>query len=291
MKEQLRDFYFDRHRQNAGKAPARAYKDRLFRMIFREKEAFLELYNAMNGTNYQNPDDLLVTTLENAIYLSMKNDVSFLLYDQLTLYEHQSTINPNMPLRNLFYVSSIFSGLTRNQNLFLSRRVRIPEPALELKTLVLNINPGFNQELMEKCRTLQEYMAFVCKVREYSQITDFSEAVEKAIDSCIREGILSDFLQKNRSEVRNVSIFEYDEELHIRQVEEYAREEGLQQGIRQGAAIKLIDMIKRKFTRGETVFSISEDLGEDFNEVEQICHLIEASPDSDTEALYTIWKK
>ena len=90
---------------------ARNYKNRVFRMVFKEKKALLALYNAMNGTEYEDEDALTVTTLENAIYMEMKNDVSFVLYDQLLLYEHQSTKNPNIPLRNLFYVSDVYSAL------------------------------------------------------------------------------------------------------------------------------------------------------------------------------------
>ena len=74
--------------------PIRAYKDRIFRMIFKEKWALLALYNAMNDTAYQDPEELVITTLENAIYLGMKNDVSFIICDRLFLYEHQSTKNP-----------------------------------------------------------------------------------------------------------------------------------------------------------------------------------------------------
>lgn len=106
------------------------YKDRIFRMIFRQKKNFLDLYNAMNNSNYSNPDDLTVTTLENAIYMNMKNDVSFLLHDQLMLYEHQSTKNPNIPLRNLFYVSDIYSKLTKDKNLFGTKLIRIPQPSV-----------------------------------------------------------------------------------------------------------------------------------------------------------------
>lgn len=228
--------------------PMRAYKDRIFRMIFKEKKEFLELYNAMNGTSYTNEDDLIVTTLENAIYLNMKNDVSFMLYEQLTLYEHQSTKNPNMPLRDLFYVASIYSNLTQNENLYSSIKVKIPEPKfivfyngtekmeecqvfrlsdmyekkseepeLELKVTVLNINSGYNEELMEKCKTLKEYMLLVDKIRGYSQKMTFAEAVEYAVDECIAEGVLEEFLRKNRSEVIKVSIFEYNEERHMQQ--------------------------------------------------------------------------
>ena len=107
---------------------ARSYKDRIFRMVFREKKALLALYNAMNETSYENEDDLKVTTLESALYLEMKNDVSFVLYDELLLYEHQSTKNPNLPLRNLFYVSDVYSELTKDVFLYGSVPVQIPEP-------------------------------------------------------------------------------------------------------------------------------------------------------------------
>ena len=79
------------------------YKDRLWRMIFNNKEDLLQLYNAINHTDYQNPDDLEVNTLEDVLYLSMKNDVSFLVGGTMNLYEHQSTFNPNMILRGVFY--------------------------------------------------------------------------------------------------------------------------------------------------------------------------------------------
>ena len=88
--------------------PNREYKDRVFRMLLKEPKVALEVYNAMNGTLYDNPDELIITTLENAVYLGMKNDVSFILGTQLVLYEHQSTPNPNMPLRNLAYVACVY---------------------------------------------------------------------------------------------------------------------------------------------------------------------------------------
>ena len=83
----------------------REHKDRLFKIIFQEKSDLLCLYNAINGTTYDNPDDLTITTMEDVIYISMKNDVSFLVDCRMNLYEHQSTYNPNMPLRGMFYFS------------------------------------------------------------------------------------------------------------------------------------------------------------------------------------------
>ena len=245
--------------------PLRAYKDRVFRMLFKDKKKFLELYNAMNGTSYDKPEDLVVTTLENAIYMGMKNDVSFLVYDQLLLYEHQSTKNPNIPLRDLFYVANVYSVLLKDEDLFSTVRIPIPYPKfvvfyngkspmpereilrlsdsyetkkeevdLELKVLVLNINKGYNRNLMDKCRTLREYMIYTDTVRKYSKLLSFPEAVDRAISECIRSGILKDFLEKNKAEVRSVSIFEYDEEKHRKHERELGRKQGLEQGLELG---------------------------------------------------------
>ena len=83
----------------------RNYKDTVFRMLFNNKEALLSLYNAINGTHYDKTDDLEIITLENAVYMAMKNDIAFILGLYMNLYEHQSTLNPNMPLRDLFYIA------------------------------------------------------------------------------------------------------------------------------------------------------------------------------------------
>ena len=252
---------------------ARNYKDRIFRMVFREKKALLALYNAMNETDYENEDDLKVTTLESALYLEMKNDVSFVLYDELLLYEHQSTKNPNLPLRNLFYVSDVYSELTKDLFLYGSVPVQIPEPkfvvfynglenmqerevlklsslyakkaehiSLELETLVLNVNVGYNKILMERCRQLSDYAQFVSEVRKrLSKKIPLSEAVNEAVEDCIQRGILAEFLSKNRAEVIKVSIYEYDEEKVKRMFKEecmkLGMEQGKQLGIEQGKQI------------------------------------------------------
>ncbi len=301
--------------------PMRAYKDRIFRMIFKEKAEFLELYNAMNGTSYDNPDDLIVTTLENAIYMGMKNDVSFMLYDRLALYEHQSSINPNMPLRDLFYLACVYSCLVRDESLFSERQIKIPEPKfvvfyngvreaaerdiqrlsdayinpsadpdLELKVTVLNINEGYNPELMGKCRTLQEYMILVSRIRQYSKSLPLANAVEKAVNECIRENILADFLRKNKSEVIRVGIFEYDEEKHMQQIREEGqqegreegraegREEGRAEGLAQGRKegreegrlSKLADQINHLREKGLSVENIADILVESPEQIRQI---------------------
>ena len=232
----------------------RTYKDSVFRMLYSRKEALLSLYNALNGTDYQDPERLEVTTLENAIYMNMKNDVSFLLDAEMMLYEHQSTWNPNMPLRDLIYITRLLEKYVNRESLYASTPVRIPaphfvvfyngssdvsedvilklsdafeerkgshlerkEPELELKVHFLNINQGYNEELMERCRTLREYSEFVARIRRYAAgETAIEEAVDRAVTECIAEGILADFLRSQRAEVVAVSIFEYNEEEELK---------------------------------------------------------------------------
>ena len=239
----------------------RLYKSRLFELIFRDKKELLQLYNAMNGTDYDDPELLQINTLENAIYMSMHNDVSFIIDSRLALYEHQSTCSPNLPLRYLFYVSDLYSAETREANLYGTRVIRIPAPrfvifyngnyeqpesqtlklsdmyaiheeapAFELKALMLNINLGYNQQLMDSCKTLHDYSVFTSKIRIYAKNMELEEAVEMAITECISDGILADFLSKNRAEAKSVSIYEYDEEKHMRQEREVSREEGRIEG-------------------------------------------------------------
>jgi hypothetical protein len=226
-------------------------------MVFREKRELLALYNAVNGTDYDNPDDLEIVTLENAVYMNMKNDLAFLIEASLNLYEHQSTVAPNMPLRDLFYVTREYEKLTADKSLYTSVQVKLPtprfivfyngaekqperqvlklsdayeqmvdEPELELKVTVLNINSGNNAELLEKCKTLKDYSLYVERVREYAKEMPKEEAVDKAVDTCIKDGILADFLTKYRAEARSMSIFEYDEEREMELIRQAEKEAG-----------------------------------------------------------------
>lgn len=239
----------------------RNYKDTVFRMIFREKENLLSLYNALNGTAYENVDDLEITTLENAVYMNYKNDISFVFDFELLLYEHQSTYNPNMPLRDLLYVTRVLQNRIKDKNLYSKTIIKIPaprfvvfyngmdsqpeqqtlylsdafekkqdEPALELAVTVYNINLGHNQELLNACRLLKEYAQYVAQVRTYAEKLPLSTAVEKAVNDCIKNGILADFLSQNRAEAIAVSIFEYDEEKHMKCERAEWREIGRKEG-------------------------------------------------------------
>ena len=239
----------------------RKYKDTVFRMLFSEKENLLTLYNAMNGTAYTDPEDLKIVTLENAVYMGMKNDLAFIIDTNLCLYEHQSTYNANMVLRDLFYIAHEYQKLVDRRSLYSSVQQKIPapkflvfyngskemedsrieylssafenltgEPDLELKVQTLNINKGHNRKLLEQCQSLKEYAEYVARVRKYTARMGLDEAVHRAVKECIEEGILEEFLRQNRAEVEAVSIFEYNKEEEERKLREAEYEGGWQAG-------------------------------------------------------------
>lgn len=253
----------------------RNYKDTLFRMIFSDRESLLGLYNAVNGTDYHDTEDLEITTLENAVYMNMKNDVSFVFDFSLNLYEHQSTANPNMPLRDLFYVSDLLQNIVKDKDLYGTALVKIPaprfvvfyngaaeqpeqkelrlseaflqeteRPELELLVTVLNINPGKNETLMESCALLKEYMQYVEKVRDHLAEYSLERAVSLSVDECISEGILAEFLSRNKAEAIAMSIYEYDEEKHLKNLFEEGKAAGMLEGKAAGKAEDIMELLK-----------------------------------------------
>lgn len=271
--------------------PRRDYKDTIFRMIFSEKRELLALYNAVNGTDYDNPDELEITTLENAVYMTVKNDISCVIDMRLNLYEHQSTVNPNMPLRDLDYVSKSYERFRDGRDIYTSRLIKLPnpkfivfyngeeeqparremrlsdaythkevKPSLELIVIQININPGYNDELLEKCPTLKEYMQYVDKVRTYQKDMPLEKAVMHAVDDCISEDILADFLRKNRAEVISMSIYEYDEKLHEQELVDIGREEGISIGREEG----IMGTVKALQSLGYSGMQITETLMETY---------------------------
>ena len=243
-KRKNRQVTVKRKQIDSGKIVAnRNYKDTVFRKLFSERKNLLSLYNAINGTAYTDENALEIVTLESAIYMGMKNDLAFIIDTNLFLFEHQSTYNPNIPLRDLFYISGEYQKLVDQKSIYSSTLLKLPEPNfivfyngtekkadrwvnclsdayekhigdpnLELKVITLNINEGYNKDLMKQCKILREYAQYVEKVREYASTMDLNDAVEKAVDECIHQGILEEFLRANRMEVIAVSIYEYDKE-------------------------------------------------------------------------------
>ena len=286
----------------------RNHKDTLFRMIFSTRENLLSLYNAVNHSHYTDASELEIVTLKNAVYMNMKNDQAFLLDMQLNLYEHQSTWNPNMPLRFLMYVAKEYQMLVRNQTLYASALVKVPtphfvvfyngeteqeaetilrlshsfqqktdKPELELMVRVLNINLDKKQEVLEACQLLKEYMLLVNKIRRYTDVyKDINQAVEQAVTECIEENILADFLRKNRAEAIEMCIFEYDDKREKELIRKAEYAEGMKEGERIGREAgkkeeaERIFKIYQLFRANYTENQIKEKLGMNVEEVRKI---------------------
>ena len=146
---------------------------------------------------------------------------------------------------------------------------------LELKVLMLNVNQGHNPELMEACHTLWEYAEYTGRVRKYAKEQPIAEAVERAITECIRERILKEFLEKNRREAKNVSIYEYDQEKHIRQEREEAWEDGEKAGEYKGEEKKLKEQIQKKLAKGKAIPEIAEALEEEEDTIRKLIEEME----------------
>ena len=281
----------------------RQYKDRLFKFVFKEKEDLLQLYNAINGTDYNNPEDIEVNTLEDIVYMGMKNDISFLLTDILNLYEHQSTFSPNLPLRGLLYFARLYQKILGNEKkIYSGKLIELPYPqfvvfyngtmqeperqvlelrdafpewtnkenaALNCKAVVLNINLGYNKEVMEKCKKLKEYAQYIARVRKYLEDKyDIESAIDKATDECIAEGILEQILRDNRGEVRSMILTQYDEQAHIEYEKELSfeegKEEGIKEGIKEGISKGIVAVINTCKSFGISKTEVEKKIIEDF---------------------------
>ena len=280
----------------------RKYKDTVFRMLFKEKERLLELFNAVNNTNVCSVDEIEVTTLENAIYMSTKNDISCVVDMRLSLFEHQSTVNPNMPLRDLDYVAKCFSKYTMNRDIYSGKPIVLPTPkfvvfyngtekqpdvrelklsdlyahseersALELVVTQYNINAKENADILSQCRTLREYSQFIDCIRKHQKGNAIEEAVNLAIDECIHKGILADFLKANKAEVKAMSIYEFDAELHEKTVKDMAYEAGEKAGREAGEkAGRKAGKVMAFHEVGLSVSDIAESVGVTEDEVREI---------------------
>lgn len=273
----------------------RNVKDRLFRFLFeKDKEALLQLYNALNGTNYGDASELQVVTIESAVYVVMKNDLAFVLAGTLNLYEHQSTYSPNLPVRFLIYLAEEYQKLIEQAqtSIYGSARIALPAPQcvvfyngeqdepeekilrlsdsfvnrdkqadVELQVRMLNINYGHNSALMEQCRTLGEYAQFVALSRQYvAEGMQLQEALNKTIDYCIEHGILYETLREHRAEVLGMLLEEFDVDKYERTLRTEGIEIGRQQGIEQGAKALIETSREFKSTKEETTGRLMEKL-------------------------------
>ena len=262
------DLFFQRLQENIFR-PKRQTKDILFRLVFGDdRQALLQLYNALHGTAYTDPHELQIVTLDNAIYISRKNDLAFLLAGSINMYEHQSTLNPNMPVRFLIYLAQEYQLLVESadKSLYGSELIPLPtpqcvvfyngtadtpdeyelrlssafsnqdvEPAVEVVVNVININYGHNEHLMQGCGLLSQYAQFVAVTREYAnKYNNREEAMNAAIEYCIEHGILEDILRKHRSQVLGSLLEEFDEKKYAKTLREEGYESGREEGYEAG---------------------------------------------------------
>lgn len=281
--------------------PQREYKDRVFKAIFgRDTEESgrwrLELYNALNGTDYADPNELKLTTIENFIYITMKNDVSFLLDSQMNLYEQQSSFNPNMPLRGLLYFSQLYLAYLneRDVDIFGKTLVKIPTPRFmvfynggkeqpdvakfrlsdafikpdagseggrefEWTATLVNINEGRNEALHKKCLSLYHYSSFVARIkRNLAAGMEKRAAVVEAVDFAVANNYLDGFFKRQKEDIIMFSMSEFDQEAYDR----HRRREGYEEGREEGAQQKAVEDAKRLLADGKyTAEEISGLLG------------------------------
>ena len=242
------------------------YKDRLFSFIFgspERKDWTLSLYNAVNGSSYTNPMDIEIMTIDDVLYMGMKNDMAFLLTDIANMYEQQSTYNPNMPVRKLMYAARLYDRYIHMNklNIYSTKQVRLPvpklitfyngkedreddilelkdafrtadgqpleaEPDIQVRVRMININYGKNKELMSTCRPLLEYAWFIAEIRKNNKITGIEAAVDSALYNMPEDFGLKKLLIAHKAEVKQMCITEYNEAETMEQFREEGREEG-----------------------------------------------------------------
>ena len=251
-------------------------KDRLFKFIFGEdteqsKRWRLQLYNALNGTSLTDPDELEINTIENVFYISMRNDISFIVDTEMNLYEEQSSYNPNMPLRGLIYFGILYQKyITKiEKNLISSNRIRIPTPKFyvfyhggprqperwkmrlsdsflskdesgdyQWTASIINLHPNHNAALNKSCIPLYHYVKYVSMIAANKKAgMENKEAIVKAIDEAIKENLLEGFFKIHRAEIIGMCLEEVSEEEQRR----IWHEDGYSVGIDAGRQEKAIE--------------------------------------------------
>ena len=308
---------------NKGQASNRKVKSTVFTTFFSDPENAAKLYTALDGIPAE-PEDIEYTTLEGVLFLARKNDMAFMVKNRvLVISEHQSTVNDNMPLRDVIYYGRTMEKLLEAVDIYRRKIIPIPTPEffvfyngnetyppekilklsdsyiektntpmLELLVKVININLPVGHDILEKCRPLYEYSWFVQKVKEYTKkLPDRDAAIEQAIRDCIQAGIFKEFVRKHGSEAVNMLFtqFNMEDAKKIWQEEAYedGEEAGIQQGIEQGEKFTLLKQIQRKLQKGKTVEQIAEELEESLENIMQICAAMEkCGLDAEVQEIY-----
>ncbi len=294
------------------------HKDRLFSFLFGQKgnkEWTLSLYNAVNHTNHTNPDDIEFTTIEDVLYMGMKNDTSFILCQVMNVYEQQSTYNPNMPVRQLMYTAKLYDKYIKLKglNLYGKKLLTLPVPRLvtfyngteeedsrilklsdafpeeardmesdiEVKVRMFNINYGKNKSLLDVCRPLKEYAWLIGQIRKNRKHMEIGDAVDKAIGDMPEDFVIRPLLIGHKAEVKDMCITEYNEAETMQMIREEGREEG--------SIIRLIKMVCKKLRKGQDAAAIADALEEDISVIRKIVTEAEKyAPDYDIGKIYHV---
>ena len=279
----------------------RNHKDSLFIDLFCKdkldgKKNFISLYNALHNTNLDlEHTKLEEVNIENVLYMALSNDIAMLVDNRLVvLVEHQSTINENMPLRLLEYVSRIYEQLVPSEDRYEKKMIKIPYPeffvfyngtedypvetelrlsdafifpdekyniknkdfSLEIKVRIVNINSDKNSPILKQCKKLEEYSLLIDYIRE-SKKENPKAPLEQAINKALQNGVLSEYLKRKSTEIKNMLIAEYSYETDIKVQRREAYREGLAEGIEQGAEQKAIETAKNFLKEGLSVEQIA----------------------------------
>jgi len=251
------------------------YKNSVFTLLFSDPDLLRELYCAIEDVTLPPDTPVQINTLSDALFMDRINDISFEIGGKLVvLVEHQSTINPNIPLRMLLYIARVYEKIIKgDRNIYASKRMTIPYvefyalyvgtapcpdvytmrlsdlfespeslgldakdfPALEIVVKVININHGRNAGIVEKCKTLGWYSAFIAKAREFeAEVGDRTEAIRRAVVYCRDRDILKEFLEKHGTEVLNMLTQEWDQAAALAVRYEEGKEEGRNEGKGEG---------------------------------------------------------
>ena len=249
----------------------REYKSSVFIMLFSDPKVLLTLYNAVNGTEYKNADDLVINTLEgdsgtvSGVFSGMKNDISFVFHSSLNLYEHQSTNPTNIPVRFLLYLSDLIKNTVTRTKLYGTGKVLLPtprfvvfyngsskmqdvetyrlsdlfeisekDPSLDLKVTVYNINSQHNKVLMERCRYLAEYALFVDRARNALADKKTENAKRVALEDTIDGCIRDNILQDFLTQNREAILMSYYWEYNQEEHDAAMRDDGIEEGREKG---------------------------------------------------------
>jgi len=284
------------------------FKDGLFTSLFSDPDLLRELYCALEGVTLPPDVPVSINTLENVLFLDFYNDISFEIGGKLiVLIEQQSTINPNIALRLLFYITRILEKRIHSRTLYSKKSVSIPwpefyvlyngketfpdnavfklsdlfktpedlgllkknYPLLELEVKVLNINEGRNAEIVNRCKKLSEYSFFIAKIHAFwEELGSLEEAVKTAIKYCFRHGIMKDYLEIHGSEVLNMILEEWNTEDAIAFAREEGREDGREEGREEGKEAREKEIARNLLAKGSTIEFVHEITGLDLETIQ-----------------------